>query len=164
MAEIVRLVPMTKELCHEMFRGFENDPALLTNEADWKPYTYHADRVDAYFKHQLEKNRLLFAIMHDDEPVGEVSLKEFDDEAKTCVLSIILKNDSWKGRGIGKQAIRLALEYAFQVLDLNTVLADALIKNTRSQHVLDQVGFVFIHQDDTFRYYRYQRERTPSCH
>ena len=34
------------------------------------------------------------------------------------------------------------------------VNADAALKNTRSQHVLEKVGFCYTHEDDTFKYYR----------
>lgn len=29
------------------------------------------------------------------------------------------------------------------------------LRNTRSQHVLEKVGFTFINEDSTFKYYRY---------
>jgi len=48
----------------------------------------------------------------------------------------------------------LALIHAFDDLGMNTVYADAIRKNTRSQHVLKKVGFTQTHQDDTFYYYR----------
>ena len=34
---------------------------------------------------------------------------------------------------------------------------DALVTNTRSQHVLEKVGFQFMHADDKKRYYRIMR-------
>ena len=37
------------------------------------------------------------------------------------------------------------------------VNADAALKNTRSQHVLEKVGFQYTHEDDTFKYYRCER-------
>lgn len=44
--------------------------------------------------------------------------------------------------------------YAFDILEMDTVYADAILKNTRSQHVLQKVGFIETHCDETFRYYR----------
>ena len=37
------------------------------------------------------------------------------------------------------------------------VNADAVRKNTRSQHVLEKVGFRLIAEDDLFKYYRMER-------
>ena len=38
------------------------------------------------------------------------------------------------------------------------VNADAALKNTRSQHVLEKVGFEYVREDDTFKYYRCVRK------
>ena len=34
------------------------------------------------------------------------------------------------------------MKYAFEQMNMNTVFADAVRKNTRSQHVLEKVGFI----------------------
>lgn len=52
----------------------------------------------------------------------------------------------------------MALKYAFEQMGMETVFADTVLKNTRSQHVLEKVGFRFIAQDGTFRYYKMTRE------
>lgn len=62
-----------------------------------------------------------------------------------------------KLQGSGTQAERLAVRYAFEKLGMTTVLADAVAKNTRSQHVLEKVGFQLIRQDENFKYYRITR-------
>lgn len=66
-------------------------------------------------------------------------------------------NDSYKNKGYGTAAERLILEYAFRELEMQTVFADALIGNQRSQRVLEKVGFIKTHQDDQFVYYRCDR-------
>ena len=37
------------------------------------------------------------------------------------------------------------------------VNADTIRKNTRSQHVLEKVGFRFVGEDETFKYYRIEQ-------
>ncbi|MDE6934999.1 MAG: GNAT family N-acetyltransferase [Oscillospiraceae bacterium] len=51
----------------------------------------------------------------------------------------------------------MILQYAFDVLGMAAVNADTVIKNTRSQHVLEKVGFQYIGEADGFEYYRYVR-------
>ncbi len=58
------------------------------------------------------------------------------------------------GKDYGTTAEGMALEYAFRQMKMNAVLADALLKNQRSQHVLEKVGFVEARRDDAFCYYR----------
>lgn len=68
-----------------------------------------------------------------------------------------MQNESVKGKGFGTKAEKLALQYAFGQLGLQTVRADVLLKNKRSQHILEKVGFVEEREDDEFRYYQYKR-------
>ena len=69
-------------------------------------------------------------------------------------MGISLQHDGYKNKGYGTKAESLALNYAFAELGMETVFADALINNRRSQHVLEKVGFMKTHQDDSFQYYR----------
>ena len=69
-------------------------------------------------------------------------------------MGIHLQNDGVKGKGYGTEAERLILQYAFEELGIAAVNAKAVLKNTRSQHVLEKVGFRYTHEDDTFKYYR----------
>lgn len=57
----------------------------------------------------------------------------------------------------------LALAYAFENLGMESVLADSVLKNTRSQHVLEKVGFVQIGADDTFKYYHCDKNSFKKC-
>lgn len=48
----------------------------------------------------------------------------------------------------------IALQNAFENMGMQEVNADTLLKNTRSQHVLEKVGFRYIREDNGYRYYR----------
>ena len=98
--------------------------------------------------------RVFLAIMVNEAPIGEIILKNIDTDQKCCTLGIHLQNDSIKNKGYGTKAEILALRYAFADMKINTVYADAIHKNKRSQHVLRKVGFTETHQDDAFIYYR----------
>ena len=55
------------------------------------------------------------------------------------------------------QAEHLAVKIAFDELGMTAVNADAIMKNTRSQHVLEKVGFHLVGEDGAFKYYRIER-------
>ena len=154
----ITLRPMTRTLCHRLYRGWENDESIYMDMSLFKPYEYSAERVDRYFDKKQEPTRVLLAVMRGEEPIGELQLKEINREAGSCVLSIHLQNDAVKGLGYGTEAERQAIGYAFHTLGLHTVLADTVLKNKRSQHVLEKVGFHFERQEGEFRYYRMERE------
>jgi len=149
---------MSRELCHAFYRRFENDPAVCAPGQPFKVYAYDETTVEKYWHEQNVPDRRVFVIMLDGKMIGEVKLKYIDFEKRECSMGIHLLNDSVKGKGYGTQAERMILAYAFDTLGMAAVNADALIGNTRSQHVMEKVGFRYLRQDDTFRYYRCEKE------
>lgn len=154
----ISLCIMTRDLCHKLFKDWENDPAIYADITDFCAYRYDKDAVNRYFDAKQEPSRVLLAVMKDESPIGEIQLKQIDYENKECTLSIHLQNDTVKGRGYGTASEKLALQYAIDVLGMAAVNADTVIKNTRSQHVLEKVGFRYIREENGFRYYRYERQ------
>jgi len=155
--EDITLCVMTREQCHELYRGWENDPAIYSDMAQFKKYVYSEAAVDRYFDAKQTAGRILLAIQKGGRTVGELQLKGIDYRKKECTMSIHMQNDAVKGRGYGTHAERLALRYAFEVLGMDAVNADAVVKNVRSQHVLEKVGFQFLREENGFRYYRANR-------
>ena len=158
----IRLEPMTRERFHELFNGFQYDPCTF---ADMELYErcrlapYSEERTDARFDSRVSRpDTMTFAIMLGSTVIGEVVLKHIDREAGQCELGIHLKDDSVKGLGFGTEAERLAIGYAFEELGLNKVLADCLLKNTRSAHVIEKLGFRKTGEENGFAYYELKRQ------
>ena len=151
---MVSIQPMTREMCHEFYKNFQNDPAI----GHYYEYVYTPEIADRYFDTNSVADRKLFAIMVDGQIVGECKLKNIDLEKRECSMGIHLQNDAVKEKGYGTQAERLVLHYAFEELGMVAVNADAARKNTRSQHVLEKVGFRYTREDDTFKYYRCEKK------
>ena len=158
----IALTPMTREMYHRYFKEFENDPDLYLDKSKFVPYTYSPEAVDRYIHRQIEKGRINLAVMLGKEIIGEIVLKEIKPH-ECATIGMCMKNDACKNRGYGTQAQRLAVRYAFETLDVPTLYADALVNNLRSQHVMEKVGFVFTHADETFRYYRIDHEPDVEC-
>ena len=146
----VSLQPMTRQMCHLFYQNFQNDPAI----GHYYEYIYTPETADRYYDANSVPDRKLFAIMAGDQIVGECKLKNIDFQKRECSMGIHLQNDAVKGKGYGTQAERLVLQYAFEVLGMAAVNADAALQNTRSQHVLEKVGFRYTHEDANFKYYR----------
>lgn len=152
------LRPATLELMHVYFQGFENDPALFADMSRFTPFVYTPEWVEDYFSARIARpDRRMLLVMLGGRPIGEVVLKEIDRDAKTCAMGIHLQNDSVKGKGYGTRAERLALDYAFEELGMESVFADCVLKNHRSRHVLEKVGFQFLRRDGGFDYFRCDR-------
>lgn len=162
---MIYLLPMTKELCRKYMQKFIVDPVLFKDKTQYKPYVYSEEECDAYFERYKQMGRVHMAIMRNDEPIGELILKKIDYTNKHCTLGISMRSDEFKNKGYGTAAEILALKYAFDKIGMDTVYADTLHNNKRSQHVLRKVGFTETHTDDTFRYYRCKRSTwmPPEC-
>ena len=148
---------MTRALCHQFFRGYESDPAVLPDESQFQPYVYSAEAADSFYERKQAPGRVELVAMMGGRTIGHVQLKNIDGEKRECEFGFHMQNDSVKGLGYGTRIARLALEYAFVHLGMDAVYAYTILKNTRSQHVLEKAGFRYINEKDGFKIYRCER-------
>ncbi len=159
----ITLKRMTRELYHEFYKAFESDAMTYLDKDFFEPFVYTAEWVDEYVDKQSILRRLVFAIMLDGSPIGEIKLYDIDKCAKQCTLCIHMQNDEYKGRGYGSEAIRQACAYAKDFLCLHSVCAHTIISNIRSQHVLEKCGFIETIRDDQSVYYEKSLQSTRPC-
>lgn len=152
----VRLVPMTAEMYRLFFLEFENDPDVYLPGQKYVRYEYSEEKVAKYVQRQKDLRRIPLAILSDEEIVGEIILKNIEPH-QCATMSIVLKNAQYKDHGIGTQAEKLAVQYVFHDLEIPALYADTVRTNSRSQHVLEKVGFTLIREDQDFKYYRIDR-------
>lgn len=153
----VYLLPMTAEMYHEYFREYQNDLDLYIDKNAYVDYVYDEEKVNQYIKRQVDLKRKNFAVMCGNEMVGELVFKNME-EHKSATLGIAMRNVKYKDKGYGTKAEILAIDYVFHELDIPTLYADSILSNTRSQHVLEKVGFQLTGEDGQFKYYRIDRE------
>ena len=156
--EGLRLGDYSLARCQAFYRDFVQSPELFEDPGRVEPYVYAPERVEAYYRARMDrKDRRYCSILLGDAVIGELVFKNIDPAERRCDLGICLVNDRFKNRGYGTAAERLALELAFGELGMETVLADSLLANTRSQHVLEKLGFRQVSEDGHFRYYAITR-------
>ena len=155
---MVELQKMTNQLCHALYRNWENDECIYMDMSKYKTYVYNEEFVNEYFNSRQVPSRIMFVIMLGNIPIGELQLKQIDFDNRECVISIHMQNNAVKGKGYGSEAIKMAVKYAFEILGMTVVKADVVIKNARSQHVMKKVGFQFINEVGESRYYRINRK------
>jgi RimJ/RimL family protein N-acetyltransferase len=73
--------------------------------------------------------------------LGEIVINELDVSAESMNLRIALSSANL-GKGIGTQAVKLVVEYGFQVLNLRDIRLDVWSENLRAIRVYEKVGFV----------------------
>ena len=130
------LIPMTSQLYHIERKNYIADPMMCET-----PYIYTPEIAQKDFERKANDcNRVWFAILLDDIVIGDVYLKNIDLQKGSGTLSIMLIQDCYKEKGYGTAVERT-------VLELSVIYADVVLRNTRSQHVLEKIGFEYLHED-----------------
>lgn len=156
----IRLEEETLPLCHAFFKDLEQAPELFENPADFAPYVYDPAEVDRFFaRRRTGEDRKYYVILLNGEVIGEVGFKHIDRADGTAELEICLVNDRVKNRDYGTRATRLALQEGFDGLALETVTAESLLNNGRSQRVLKKNGFQPVSADERAIRFRISKER-----
>ena len=150
----VTLVPYTIQHCHEFYKRYVSDYDMRDDV-----FTYDEDWVNKYFNRlNNDMTWKLFAIIYNGEVIGEIMFKEIDYLNQHGTLGIHLANDEFKNRGLGTEAEHLLVQYGFNELGFISIYATAILRNKRSQHVLEKIGFVEVSEDDTLKYYKLDRD------
>lgn len=78
----------------------------------------------------------------DEMPLGSVYLQNFEEEHKKAEEGIFLGEEQAYGKGIGTEAAKLILKYAFEQLRLHKVVARVLAYNQASVRMHEKAGYV----------------------
>jgi RimJ/RimL family protein N-acetyltransferase len=78
----------------------------------------------------------------DDAPIGICGLDEIEWRHRRCAFGISL--GARRGQGLGTEATRLALRWAFEVLSLNNVLLSFYEYNEAGRRCYEKAGFKLI--------------------
>ncbi len=76
-----------------------------------------------------------------DVHIGNVKLEPIDWQQKRAIFGIMIGNKKYWGKGIGTEATKLILDYAFQKLGLNEVELGVISENIRARKTFEKAGF-----------------------
>ena len=108
-------------------------PVVLASLAEW----------EAWFQQRAAnppKDSISFAVESEGELIGQAGLHRVDHFNQRCELGIALGKNYW-GRGLGQQATRLLLDYAFTYLNMNRVSVRVLADDARAVGAYRKAGF-----------------------
>lgn len=74
------------------------------------------------------------------ELIGNVGMHHFFEQNRRCEIGYALGSRHW-GQGIATEALRAAIRYGFDALNLNRLEADIDPRNAASARVLEKLGF-----------------------
>lgn len=138
MSEKLRLRPLEREnlkFVHEL-----NNNAKIMSYWFEEPYEAFVELQDLYDKHIHDQGERRFIVAKDDEMVGIVELVEIDYIHRRAEFQIII-DPKHQGHGFAVSATRLAMNYAFFVLNMHKLYLVVDTKNEAAIHVYKKVGF-----------------------
>ncbi len=75
-----------------------------------------------------------------DTVIGTCTLFRFDPRHRRAELGYALRSDQW-GKGLAREAVSAALDWAFRTLSLHRIEADIDPRNDGSRRILERLGF-----------------------
>lgn len=122
----------------------ENNPDywhLSDTQIPFSRYSLSVYQENA-FKDIYEVKQLRLVIcLKDSSVVGFVDLYDFNPKHKRAGVGIIITNNSDRSKGIGKETVRLMVQYAFKELQLHQIYASVLEDNIASKKLFTALGF-----------------------
>ena len=73
--------------------------------------------------------------------IGNTGFFSFDDQVRSAEIGIMLGEKEQWGQGYGTEAMQLAHEFGFQILNLNRIWLRVYEDNPRAIHVYEKVGY-----------------------
>lgn len=148
MKHLVSLRPITEADTDKIVR-WRNAPSVMEHFIYRTPLTA-ADHLN-WLHNRVQTGEVAQFIITDTdtgEDVGSVYLRDIDTHNKKCEYGIFIGEEGCRGKGIGTAAARLALQYAFEALQLNRVFLRVFADNPRAIKSYEKAGF---RREGTFR-------------
>lgn len=139
---VVSLGPIQQRDLDSLFVWL-NDARAATLDLPYRPLDCLAFR-DWLDRLPRETSQILFAIREASRPemIGFVLFKNFQPVYQTAELGVRIGVENERGKGYGTRAVRLALDYAWDVLNLHRVSLHVLAHNERAIVSYLRAGFV----------------------
>ncbi|WP_228411754.1 spermidine N1-acetyltransferase [Entomomonas moraniae] len=119
---------------------------LLNNNANimryWfeEPYEAFVELADLYNKHIHDQSERRFIIQNQTTKIGLVELVEINYIHRNAEFQIII-DPAHQGKGYASKATKLAMEYAFHILNLYKLYLLVDVNNDKAIHVYAKLGF-----------------------
>lgn len=85
---------------------------------------------------------LLIALGENDEIIGDIAIQDIDRNNRTANIRIAIGDKRHQGKGYGREALLLMLDYGFGILNLHRIELEVYTYNSRAMHVYESIGFV----------------------
>jgi RimJ/RimL family protein N-acetyltransferase len=111
------------------------EPATEETESKW---------LDDYENNPGKK---FFTIYSDDTPIGFIGLRKIDEAQGIGNVFILIGEDDYRGKGIGLIAMNWLIDYAFNVLKLDSLDLEVDKRHTHAIELYKSLNFQVVGED-----------------
>lgn len=129
----------------EFVYAVENDEAIWEVSNTQTPYSRYLIKQYLENAHQdiyeAKQLRLAICLKDSKHAIGLIDLFDYDPANQRAGTGIIIKDSGQRGRGYGKEALGLLIQFAFNKLQLHQLYANIDTENTMSIALFTTFGF-----------------------
>ncbi len=123
----------------EFIHGLMNNPDIMSFWFE-EPYQTKVDLEEKYMKNKDNEHIRFFILKKHEEQLGFVALYSIDPVHRKAEFAIII-DPAHQGCGYSGKATELAMDYAFNILNLHKLYLIVDETNEKAIHVYEQAGF-----------------------
>jgi len=125
-----------------------------------EPYQSLSELQSLYKKHLHDESERRFIIETEQTRIGVVELVEINFIHSNCEIQIII-DSQFGGKGYAKTAFKMAIDYAFLVLNLNKIYLFVDVNNEKAVHIYKGQNFII---EGTLQEHFYARGEFNDCY
>ncbi len=95
-----------------------------------------------FIEYKKNKNKKFFTICDNNKPIGFMGLSNISKINKNADLFIAIGEDEYRGKGIGKIAMKWLINHGFNKLKLQKINLGVIQDNTPAVNLYKSLGFV----------------------
>ena len=139
--ELIYLTPITYDDCEDFVR-WRNSDLVKSRFIYRKDLTVEDQRN--WIRTRIETGQVVQFIIWDradNKKIGSVYFQDIDSNNRKCEYGILIGEEEYLNGGRGTETARLALEYAFNNMNMHRVYLRLLSDNVRALKSYEHVGF-----------------------
>ncbi len=125
------------------FTEWDNDLEITMPLGDEAYTPYALEKTKEIVGNVIQHQDHVFSIVNleTDKLIGRGILFDIDQINRKAMLGIVIGEKGYWGQGYGQDAIRLLLDYGFNLLNLNSIMLGTFSFNRRAINCYKRVGF-----------------------
>jgi len=104
---------------------------------------YSMESTKGFFEkhYSSQANRFSIVDIKEDKIIGFCWLKEVNSIDRSTELAILVGDEDYRGKGYGTEAMKLIVDYCFNILNLHNVMVVVYSHNEKAIEMYKKVGF-----------------------